>query len=1214
MSKKQMIRRRGLCGLLAVAMCIGGLPPTAGAAVTAENDWEIFDASDTYNLPSTQEQILQEMIQNPKFAEKWAAIANNVLPKTYYNANEWDSYNESYTDFTAADYAKVQYTAKGLRDAVSSVVDQSAVLNGSGVLNSLPEEETPVYYVATRAAQNRDTSHAYESDGYGYYIQLFYDFEIQGIANRFETPSIEADDTTKSLEQKGYQFNLGGSSDSYKVTAENRNDFENTVEKSYTYEKSTTTSTTVSNTYSQNWTEETTVGVEFSVPVLAALSPTAKVEQSFSYSYGMEKTYESSKEESYAQSITDTISVPLPAHTGLDINVDVTDLQTTIPYTGAVRIKYKTMLIYVTGCYLDGKSQGHKWYSYKGDGRKSGVYTFGRNGLSAIEDLDARIENRTVTGYDPDNLDMITLYQGEFKTAADQLRSGQPVAPYFGSFHYTSKNTVITPQKVYPIYALDRLVPDTEQVSLYEQQSLRLDSIKVEAKNEHDVDWYGFNPRLSGEWTVVDEGLNDASEYAAVTTNRNGYPVLKALKPNDGAQLFLRYQPKDTIETTDNFNSERIELTILPVVLSSVTVEGSFEPFYFNDGSNTADVSALTVTALDEDGNDFDVTGKVKWYAEANDDITVDETTGSIEFTAPGTYQVYAVVNGTESNRVPLQVLPERQLDTLTVNGTIPNLIYNDDTANTFDLSTLNVEAKDQYGEDMTLDDGLFEWRLATDKGYAAISGSVITGLVVGTDTVTLYYPVGQDEQGEKVYRTAQPLPVQVTAKPYLNELYYNDGAPAAVEGAAYELSRIPLLARDQHGNPCGIPSDIEWTLADTNQTNATIENGKLLVAVGSVPDASYADVILEASSASAGKTAKNVVVRVEQQPTLKTIRADMKDGCVLRLDENAVLADQFTAAGYDQYGREMTGGNFEWVTSKPDVVSLENGTLKALKEDSTEIYARSGDIESNHLTLTVTAPRRLTAITADGVPSSVRKNAALDLSTVKVTTLDQFGTAFTAEELAAYPASVRWTLEKNDTHAVISGNTLSFGDQDGTMTLICAAVNADTNVIAEKKIIIRITDSTSGGGSSGGGGGGGGGGSVSIPDTKIPTGIYEHGTVTVSPKSASKGDTVTITATPDKGYVLESLTVLDKDGKALELNDKGGGKYTFVMPAGKVTVKAVFMDDNTMLNFFTDVHAEDYYYDAVLWAAQKGITGGMSDTLFAPNAACTRAQIVTFL
>ena len=176
------------------------------------------------------------------------------------------------------------------------------------------------------------------------------------------------------------------------------------------------------------------------------------------------------------------------------------------------------------------------------------------------------------------------------------------------------------------------------------------------------------------------------------------------------------------------------------------------------------------------------------------------------------------------------------------------------------------------------------------------------------------------------------------------------------------------------------------------------------------------------------------------------------------------------------------------------------------------------------------------------------------------------------------------------------------------TTTIKAIAVKADMNdsAVAEATFTRRS--------SSGGGGGGGGGGSVSIPDTKIPTGIYEHGTVTVSPESASKGDTVTITATPDKGYTLESLTVLDKDGKALALTDKGGGRYTFVMPAGKITVKAVFMDDNTMLNFFTDVHAEDYYYDAVLWAAQKGITGGMSDTLFAPNAACTRAQIVTFL
>ena len=156
----------------------------------------------------------------------------------------------------------------------------------------------------------------------------------------------------------------------------------------------------------------------------------------------------------------------------------------------------------------------------------------------------------------------------------------------------------------------------------------------------------------------------------------------------------------------------------------------------------------------------------------------------------------------------------------------------------------------------------------------------------------------------------------------------------------------------------------------------------------------------------------------------------------------------------------------------------------------------------------------------------------------------------------------------------------------------------------------VTVTVNWKANGSSSGGGGGG----TSTPGYTVSADKTENGAIAVSPKSASKGGTVTITVTPDKGYVLESLTVLDKDGKALELTDKGSGKYTFTMPAGKITVKAVFMDDNTMLNFFTDVHAEDYYYDAVLWAAQKGITGGMSDTLFAPNAACTRAQIVTFL
>ena len=140
----------------------------------------------------------------------------------------------------------------------------------------------------------------------------------------------------------------------------------------------------------------------------------------------------------------------------------------------------------------------------------------------------------------------------------------------------------------------------------------------------------------------------------------------------------------------------------------------------------------------------------------------------------------------------------------------------------------------------------------------------------------------------------------------------------------------------------------------------------------------------------------------------------------------------------------------------------------------------------------------------------------------------------------------------------------------------------------------------------------GGGGGVLSIYDITIAK--TENGTVTVSPKSVKQGDAVTITVTPNEGYTLETLTALDKNGKEIKLTDNGSGKYTFTMPASNVTVEATFMEDNSMLNFFVDVPADAYYYNAVLWAVENGITSGVDDTHFAPDASCTRAQMVTFL
>ena len=122
-----------------------------------------------------------------------------------------------------------------------------------------------------------------------------------------------------------------------------------------------------------------------------------------------------------------------------------------------------------------------------------------------------------------------------------------------------------------------------------------------------------------------------------------------------------------------------------------------------------------------------------------------------------------------------------------------------------------------------------------------------------------------------------------------------------------------------------------------------------------------------------------------------------------------------------------------------------------------------------------------------------------------------------------------------------------------------------------------------------------------------------ENGGVAVSSKNARKGDTVTVTVTPDAGYQLDKLTVTDKNGNVLKLTDKGDGKYSFTMPDGKVEVKAVFAK-KVETSPFDDVSADAYYNQAVQWAQEKGITDGISSNLFGPKQPCTRSQIVTFL
>ena len=217
----------------------------------------------------------------------------------------------------------------------------------------------------------------------------------------------------------------------------------------------------------------------------------------------------------------------------------------------------------------------------------------------------------------------------------------------------------------------------------------------------------------------------------------------------------------------------------------------------------------------------------------------------------------------------------------------------------------------------------------------------------------------------------------------------------------------------------------------------------------------------------------------------------------------------------------------------------------------------------------TFEAPR-LTGVTVDGTPEEVNGDAAYTLN-------DE---ARTAEEIG----EILKTLK--------AGESLTIGYTFTAKGNYKGAVK-DTITVTAREYTGAFSGSQSY--------------AVNVADT-------EHGSVTADRRYAGRGDTVTVCVKPDSGYVLDTLTATDGHGKELKLTDKGDGEYTFIMPSGKVEVKAAFMEDNSVLSFFYDVPNDAYCYEAVKWAAGKGVASGVGDNLFAPEAACTRAQPVTFL
>lgn len=385
---------------------------------------------------------------------------------------------------------------------------------------------------------------------------------------------------------------------------------------------------------------------------------------------------------------------------------------------------------------------------------------------------------------------------------------------------------------------------------------------------------------------------------------------------------------------------------------------------------------------------------------------------------------------------------------------------------------------------------------------------------------------------------------------------------------------------------------------------------------------------------------------------------------CVAQPDKTSKASDFFGVfAANTQYGKVVATSCFYYVKANDATVNADNAVSKTVDEfangnvagllgnaftqgkDGYPVFpvpATGITLNYSTLSLAVGGSVALTATltpenATDAVVWSSNNKEIAEVSNNGTVTAKALGTATITATVGSYTATCEVTVAVPVTGVTLDKETMNLtAGSTGTLTATITPENATNKNLtwtSDKEEVATVSDgvvtavaagtanitvTTADGGktatcvvtvtrrSS----------SSSRPSYPITTpDKTANGSVTVTPKSAKRGSTVTITVTPDAGYVLDKLTVTDKDGKELSLTKKSDTEYTFVMPAGKVEITPSFVKQaEEPSRVFVDVKTGDYFYDAVQWAVEKGITNGTSAETFSPEDPCTRAQIVTFL
>ena len=745
----------------------------------------------------------------------------------------------------------------------------------------------------------------------------------------------------------------------------------------------------------------------------------------------------------------------------------------------------------------------------------------------------------------------------------------------------------------------------------------------------YTYDFAQLLPELSeGEYGTVSYGNRAAISVVpqsgyyydeTIVEFKNGKLTLAQFYAKDGTMTGQIGTAKVTVTTT---NYENFQLTLVLNAVNQIkpTPDGTISASEITYGQALSD-SAITGKMKDPNTS-AEVKGTFSWQQPGNTILDASTLGHSVEWKFTPDAPEYAAVTGKVTVKVSTAPIIEASVSepsyTYDGNSHMPSNI----TVKLTDGTTLVENTDYTVSAEAKTDAGTYEMKIIGIGNYHGGDSKTyhwrITPRTVNVPTVMAEDGVYNGGEAVTPTVTVKDGETVIPASEY--EVTYSNNTNAGtatvtvkdVEGGNYVLSETSktfeitkaaggslgtVELTQKYTDTSEHTYTPDWSELPTGQTWSY--NSEYSVSTGSTATPTKQDFAADGSlltyAISGGKAGDTVTITLKASCnnyenftitlTIALTKKDDQKPLTITGDTSVIYGEKLTLTTTGGSGTGAVTYRIDTANSNGEAtIDPETGVLTPVRVGSVSVIAaKAGDKDYNDVT---SAPFVLMVkpATPTGAPNYTK-------ITTSGKTLKDAALTTEGSTLKPNAGQLEWV---DDEGSVLPNDTVV----DANKTYMWRFTPADGNYTILTGSIELYHRSSSGG--------------SYTPSYTVSVDKTENGTITASPKSASKGDTVTITVKPDKGYELDTLKALDKNGDTVKLTEKNG-KYTFVMPASKVIVKGSFAAEAPEQIFF-DVPVNAYYYNAVKWAADKGITGGVSPTLFAPDQPCTRAQIVTFL